>query len=165
MKSWTGERWGDYERNFVTALSESTFTQVKVRLEFMPDQTVNYQGWELQDMKLYSIHDEYLDVAISTGGVSPKIPMKINGIFPNPSNGQFQLNVANYPGGRGSISVFNLLGQEILSFELKNLSQGRHYLDLNLNKLSSRPVSSGMVIVQLKTEKEQAVKKCVLLKY
>ncbi|SVD42967.1 uncharacterized protein METZ01_LOCUS395821, partial [marine metagenome] len=41
----------------------------------------------------------------------------------------------------------------------------RHYLDLNLNKLSSRPVSSGMVIVQLKTEKEQAVKKCVLLKY
>ncbi len=165
MKSWTGERWGDYERDFVTALSESTFTQVKVRLEFMPDQTVNYRGWELQDLKLYSIHDEYLDVAISTGGVSPKIPMKINGIFPNPSNGQFQLNVANYPGGRGSISVFNLLGQEILSFELKNLSQGRHYLDLNLNKLSSRPVSSGMVIVQLKTEKEQAVKKCVLLKY
>jgi len=163
-KLWTGDRWDEYQTHLITAISETEFSQVKVRLEFSPDQTVNYRGWELQELSLYSSFDEYLDVAESTGGRSPKIPMMINGLYPNPSNGRLQVDLANYPGGKGTIRVFNLLGQEILSHSLNNLSSGRHFLDLNLNKLNDRPIGSGMVFIRMETEKEQVVEKCVLLK-
>ncbi|MED5316698.1 MAG: carboxypeptidase regulatory-like domain-containing protein, partial [Candidatus Neomarinimicrobiota bacterium] len=163
-KLWTGDHWDEYQTHLITAISETEFSQVKVRLEFSPDQTVNYRGWELQELSLYSSFDEYLDVAESTGGRSPKIPMMINGIYPNPSNGRLQVDLANYPGGKGTIRVYNLLGQEILAHALNNLSSGRHFLDLNLNKLSDRPIGSGMVFIRMETEKEQVVEKCVLLK-
>ena len=90
--------------------------------------------------------------------------MMINGIYPNPSNGWLQVDLANYPGGKGTIRVYNLLGQEILVHALNNLSWGRHFMELNFNKLSDRPIGSGMVFIRMETEKEQVVEKCVLLK-
>jgi len=163
-KSWTGEAWGDYRNDLVTVTTETEFSQVKVRLEFSPDQTVNYRGWELQDLTLFSINDEYLGITGSAGGFSPKIPMKINGLFPNPSNGQFQMDLENFPGGKATIRVFNLLGQKIRSFDLKKLSPGRQFIDLDLNNLNGRPLSSGMVFVRIETENQQLVKKCIILK-
>ena len=163
-KSWTGDRWGDYQTDLVTAISETEFSQVKVRLEFSPDETVNYRGWQLQELSLYSMYDEYLDVAESKGNISLKIPMKINGLYPNPSNGRFQIGLVNFPGGESTIRVFNILGQEIKSFDFQKLLPGRHFLDLDLNKLGGRPFGSGMVFIRVETEKEQVVKKCVLLK-
>ena len=163
-KSWTGDFWGDYRNDLVTATTETEFSQVKVRLEFSPDQTVNYRGWELQDLTLFSINDEYLGITESAGGFSPKIPMKINGLYPNPSNGRFQMDLTNFPGGKATIRIFNLLGQEIQSFDLKKLSPGRQFIDLNLNNLNGRPMSSGMVFVRIETATQQLVKKCIILK-
>ena len=164
QKRWSGDRWLDYQTDFITAVSDSTFTQVKVRLDFIPDQTVNYRGWELQSLTLFSILDEYLDIVESSGTISPKIPMAITGIYPNPSHGRFQLDIANYPGGNGSIRIFNILGQEIKSFDLQKLSAGRHYFDLNLNNINGRPMSSGMVFVRVESGNEQLVKKFIILK-
>jgi phage-related holin len=164
QKRWSGDRWLDYQTDFITAVSDSTFTQVKVRLDFIPDQTVNYRGWELQSLTLFSILDEYLDIVESSGTISPKIPMTITGIYPNPSHGRFQLDIANYPGGNGSIRIFNILGQEIKSFDLQKLSAGRHYFDLNLNNINGRPMSSGMVFVRVESGNEQLVKKFIILK-
>jgi len=163
-KSWTGDRWGDYQTDLVTAIAETEFSQVKVRLDFSPDGTVNYRGWELQSLTLFSILDEYLDIVESSGTISPKIPMTITGIYPNPSHGRFQLDIANYPGGNGSIRIFNILGQEIKSFDLQKLSAGRHYFDLNLNNINGRPMSSGMVFVRVESGNEQLVKKFIILK-
>ena len=164
-KIWTGDRWYEYQTHLITATTETEFSKVKIRLDFSPDQTVNYRGWRLHEVSLYSIIDDYLDLVELAGFKSPKFPMIINGLYPNPSNGQFQIDLANYPGGKGTIRVFNLLGQEVLSHSLINLSSGRsHILDLNLNLLSNRPVGSGIVFIRIETEKEQVVKKCVLLK-
>ena len=163
-KSWTGDRWGDYQTDLVTAIAETEFSQVKVRLEFSPDGTVNYRGWELQSLTLFSMLDEYLDIVESSGTISPKIPMKITGLYPNPSYGQFQLDIANYPGGNGTIRIFNILGQEIKSFDLQKLSAGRQYFDLNLNNINGRPMSSGMVFVRVESGNEQLVKKFIILK-
>jgi len=163
-KSWTGDRWGDYQTDLVTAIAETEFSQVKVRLEFSPDGTVNYRGWQLQSLTLFSILDEYLDIVESSGTISPKIPMTITGIYPNPSHGRFQLDIANYPGGNGNIRIFNILGQEIKSFDLQKLSAGRHYFDLNLNNINGRPMSSGMVFVRVESGNEQLVKKFIILK-
>ena len=90
--------------------------------------------------------------------------MVINGLNPNPSNGRFQIDLANFPGGFATIRVFNLLGQEIKSIDLNNLSAGRQIIDLNLNNLNGRPLSSGMVFVRVETKKQKLVKKCIILK-
>jgi hypothetical protein len=164
QKSWTGDHWVDYETDYVTAISETGFTQVKVRLEFAPDQTVNYRGWELQDLTLYSIQDEYLSVTETNSGEAPKIPMKINGLYPNPSNGHFQVDLANFPGGKATIRVFNLLGQEIFIQQYQKMSPGSQFIHLNLNNMNGLPTSSGMVFVRVETLTEQVVKKCVILK-
>ncbi len=164
QKRWSGEGWEEYNTNYVTAISDSEFSHVKVRLEFTPDQSVNYRGWELQDLTLFSNTDQYLGLTESFGGISPKIPMVINGLNPNPSNGRFQIDLANFPGGFATIRVFNLLGQEIKSIDLNNLSAGRQIIDLNLNNLNGRPLSSGMVFVRVETKKQLLVKKCIILK-
>jgi len=164
-KIWTGDRWDELQTHLITATTETEFSKVKIRLDFSPDQTVNYRGWRLHEVSLYSIIDDYLDLVELAGFKTPQFPMIINGLYPNPSNGRFQIDLSNYPGGKGTIRVFNLLGQELLSHALINLSSGRrHILDLNLNLLSNRPVGSGMVFIRVETEKEQVVKKCVLLK-
>ena len=163
-KAWTGDQWGEYQTDFLTATTEMEFSHVKVRLAFTPDQTVNYSGWELQSLTLFSMLDEYLDIVESSGTISPKIPMKITGLYPNPSYGQFQLDIANYPGGNGMIRIFNILGQEIKSFDLHKLSAGRQYFDLNLNNINGRPISSGMVFVRIESGNEQLVKKFIILK-
>ena len=163
-KSWTGDRWGDYQTDLVTAIAETEFSQVKVRLEFSPDETVNYRGWELQELSLYSIYDEYLGVTESNNTISPKIPMKLNGLYPNPSNGRFQMDLANFPGGQGTICVFNLLGQEIYSKKIQYMSAGRHFIKLDLNTMKGIPTGSGMVFVRVETLEERIVKKCIILK-
>jgi len=162
-RSWTGDRWGDHQTDLVTAIGQPMFSQVRVRLEFSPDQTVNYRGWELQELSIYSIYDEYLGVAGSSGNVSPKIPMSISTIYPNPSNGRFQIDLANFPGGQGTVRVFNLLGQEIRNYDLNGLSPGRHFLDMDTNGSNGRPMGSGMVFVRVETKKEQVIRKCVIL--
>lgn len=164
QRSWTGERWGDYQTDYVTATSDTGFTQVKVRLEFAPDQTVNYRGWELQDLTLFSIQDEYLSITETNFGEAPKIPMKINGLYPNPSNGQFQVDLANFPGGQATIRVFNLLGQEIFLQKFQKMSPGSQFINLNLNNMNGLPTSSGIVFVRFETPTKQVVKKCIILR-
>ena len=163
-KSWTGIHWTDYEQDFVTAISDSGFTQVKIRLEFSTDQTVNYRGWELESLNLFSIQDSFLDIVESKSTISPKIPMTISGLYPNPSNGRIQMDLANFPGGNTTIRIFNLLGQEINSFDIQKLSTGRQFIDLNLNNLNGSSLSSGMVFIRIETANQQLVKKCIILK-
>ncbi len=163
-KSWTGDRWGDYQTDLVTAIAEMEFSQVKVRLEFYPDETVNYRGWELQELSIYSIYDEYLSITESQNTISPKISMKINGFYPNPSNGRFKMDIANFPGGKGTIRVFNLLGQEIYSRGIQSMPLGRHFINLDLNTMKGIPTGSGMVFVRVEASEEQIVKKCIILK-
>jgi len=164
QKSWTGDNWDNAQIDLVTITSESGFSEIKVRLSFVPDETVNYRGWELSQLTLFSIVDSYLGVTHSSGTIAPKIPMTINGLFPNPSNGKFQIDLANFPGGKGHVTIFNLLGQEVYSAELDPLSAGRHFIPLDLNKLNGHLMSSGMFFVRIESQKEQVVKKCVILK-
>ena len=88
--------------------------------------------------------------------------MRINGIFPNPSFGKLQVNVDNYPGGAATLNIYNLLGQNILSKNINNLPYGKHYIELDLK--NGLVASTGMYFIRIQTQKEQAVKKCIILK-
>ena len=163
-QSWTGDRWNYFRSELVSVTTDSIFSSVKVRLEFVSDQTVNYRGWQLENMKLYSLMDEYLNVQKTTSGNQPKIPLAINGLYPNPSNGKLQVDLLNFPGGNAVVNIFNLLGQNIYSKTFQNLNPGREHIQLDLKRDYGFPTGSSMYFIRIETLNEQVVKKCILLK-
>ena len=163
-KSFTGDNWNDFKTDLVTATSEETFSSVKVRLEFTPDNTVNYRGWEIHSLKMYSAFDEYLDIKEISGNYSPKIPLRISGLFPNPSKGSFTFDLLNFSGGSASVNIFNLLGQKIFHNNFQGLRKGKQSIQINLNRDSGLFASSGVYFIRIETKNQQAVKKCIILK-
>ncbi|MBA65534.1 MAG: hypothetical protein CMG55_07015 [Candidatus Marinimicrobia bacterium] len=163
-KLWTGHNWSIFEDDFLSAENDSLFSNVKIRLEFLKDETVNYRGWEIESLKLYSVFDNYLGVQKVQSMNFPKIPLKINSLFPNPSYGKFEFGLTNFSGGNVYIKVYNLLGQSVLSRDYFNLKSGKHNIHLDLNKVNGLLLSSGVYFIQVETLKEQAIKKCIILK-
>ena len=163
-KIYTGDSWNNFNVDLISASSEDTFSDVKIRLEFFPDNSVNYRGWEIETIELFSTFDEYLDIKEIAGNYSPKIPLRISGLFPNPSRGKFQFDLLNFQGGNAQISVFNLLGQNIFYQNFQDLAKGKQLFQIDLAKGSGLLTSSGIYFIQINTKNEQAIKKCILLK-
>ena len=93
FKSWTGDHWETVQQDFISAETNSIFSQVKLLIEFHKDATVNYRGWEIYELKLFPVYDNYLSIQEINGQSMPKIPLKIHSLFPNPSYGKFQLGL------------------------------------------------------------------------
>ncbi len=163
-KSWTGDNWDSIQQDFLTAETDSVFNYVKLLLEFSKDETVNYRGWEIESMELFPVYDNYLGIEENNSKNMPKIPLKIHSLFPNPSYGKFQLGLSNFTGGEAVVTVFNLLGQNILSKSFSDLRPGSHQIRLDLNDLNGLPLGSGVYFIQFESLKEQAIKKCIILK-
>ena len=163
-KSWTGDNWDSIQQDFLTAETDSVFNYVKLLLEFSKDETVNYRGWEIESLELFSVYDNYLGIEENNSKNMPKIPLKIHSLFPNPSYGKFQLGLSNFTGGEAVVTVYNLLGQNILSKSFSDLRPGSHQIRLDLNDLNGLPLGSGVYFIQFESLKEQAIKKCIILK-
>ena len=163
-KSWTGDNWDSIQQDFLTAETDNVFNYVKLLLEFSKDETVNYRGWEIESLELFPVYDNYLGIEENNSKNMPKIPLKIHSLFPNPSYGKFQLGLSNFTGGEAVVTVFNLLGQNILSKSFSDLRPGSHQIRLDLNDLNGLPLGSGVYFIQFESLKEQAIKKCIILK-
>ena len=160
--SFSGTTEDEVIKDYFTMTSDSSFTSVKVRLGFQVDGSVNYRGWSINNLNIFAVNDEFLDITNQSQNKMPVIPMEINNIYPNPSNGKIQINLAKYPGGSSKMKVFNILGQEIYSGTL-NMLPGDKIFSLNLNNLNGIPTGSGMLFIQIETDKMQAIKKCVII--
>ena len=163
-KIFTGHKWDIPHTDLVSALTEDTFSNVKIRLEFTPDNSVNYRGWEIHSLVLYSTFDEYLEIKEVSRNYTPKIPLRVSGLFPNPSRGNFQFDLLNFSGGSATINIFNLLGQRIFTNTLQELDKGKHSIQIDLNRENGLYTSSGVYFIRIETKNEQAVKKCIILK-
>ena len=163
-KIFTGHKWDIPHTDLVSALTEDTFSNVKIRLEFTPDNSVNYRGWEIHSLVLYSTFDEYLEIKEVSRNYTPKIPLRVSGLFPNPSRGNFQFELLNFSGGSATINIFNLLGQRIFTNTLQELDKGKHSIQIDLNRENGLYTSSGVYFIRIETKNEQAVKKCIILK-
>ena len=164
-RSWTGDNWNEYSRHLVTAVNvNNSIDSVKVRLALLRDETVNYRGWEIASIKLYAMPDEYLDIKRNTRNQVPRLPLTISGIYPNPSYGRLQLDLAQFPGGNATVNIYNLLGQNVYTKELNNLLSGKQTINLGPVNMDGKSLGAGMFFVKIQTLNEKAVKKCVILK-
>ena len=59
-KSWSGDHWGSFQQDFLNAETDTMFSEVKLLIEFYRDETVNYRGWEIEEIKLFSVYDNFL---------------------------------------------------------------------------------------------------------
>ena len=163
-KSWTGDNWAYMQKDFLTAETDSIFSHVKLLFEFSKDETVNYRGWEIETLEFFSVYDNYLGIEEIQNKNLPKIPLKIHSLFPNPSYGKFELGLSNFSGGKAVVKVYNLLGQNVITKSFLKLKPGNHQIRLDLNDLNGLPMGSGVYFIQLESLKEQAIKKCIILK-
>ena len=163
-KLWSGDQWNHFKSNLLTATSDSLFDSVRVLLSFSPDGTVNYRGWEIRSINLFAISDENLSIKEINQNRIPDITMEISGIYPNPSNGRFQIELDQYPGGKAVLDIYNLLGQQLYSRKINDIKLGRNYINIDLAHLNGIISSSGVLFVRIATQKQQVVKKCILLK-
>ena len=60
--SWSGHEWNEYQTSLLSATSIEGFTDIKIRLDFRPDQSVNYRGWVIKEIEIHSIFDNFLKV-------------------------------------------------------------------------------------------------------
>ena len=162
--SWSGHRWGDFQTSLVSTSFNQGFTDIKIRLDFKPDQSVNYRGWIIKNIIVHSLFDNFLHTREIKETFIPKIPLKINSIYPNPSNGNLRMSVSGLTGNEFKIRIFNILGQEIESYSFNKMVREKQFFNLNLNNLGGLPSGSGMIFVRLETIKEQVVKKCIIIK-
>ena len=161
-KSWSGSTENEYLKDYFTMLIDTTLFEIRVKLNFKTDGTVNYRGWFVSSLELFAVNDEFLSIQKKNQTKIPFIPMKINSVYPNPSNGFFQVNLTEYPGGEGEMKVFNILGQQIYS-EILNMRPGIRNFNINLNNLNGLPTGNGMFFIQIETEQMQAIKKCIII--
>ncbi|MEJ6736922.1 MAG: T9SS type A sorting domain-containing protein, partial [Flavobacteriales bacterium] len=79
-------------------------------------------------------------------------------VFPNPSRGQFVLDLTNYNDNDVTVVVFNQLGKVVYNKSISNNAQGeQHAIDLSA-------YSNGIYFLKLTSDKEVTTKKIVIQK-
>ena len=73
---WTGHKWENYELDYLSAISNNSFDQVKIRVEFKTDPTVNYRGWKIEDLSLHYINDLFLNTDTEINSSTIKLPFQ-----------------------------------------------------------------------------------------
>ncbi|MBT3607819.1 MAG: T9SS type A sorting domain-containing protein [Candidatus Marinimicrobia bacterium] len=103
---------------------------------------------------------------LSTKYQEPKVPEKfqILSAYPNPFNGQIQFNISIPDGIIGSISIFDLSGRLIKSFDKSLLSEGSHILIWSGDSQDGKPLSSGVYLVSVKSKFGRTTQKILYLK-
>ena len=57
---WSGDKWARFQNDYTTAINQSGLGLVKVMLWFKTDLTVNYRGWEINQLHIFAVSDNYL---------------------------------------------------------------------------------------------------------
>ena len=162
-KKMSGSTDNEFKTDYFTILNDSSFSSLKIKLKLLVDGSVSYSGWEIKELNLLAIDDGYLDISSQKTNSLPIIPLRISSIYPNPSNGIFQVNMDSEIGAVSKVKVFNILGQEIYSKQLKLVSGEKNIL-LDIRNFNGLNTGSGMFFVQIESQKKQAIQKCVIIK-
>ena len=84
--------------------------------------------------------------------------------YPNPFNPSTSITFGLSNSAPAKIIIFNLVGQKIKTFDLKNLTAGFHTIKWDGTDFEGQAVSAGMYFFQLQTPEMIKTKRMVLLK-
>jgi len=127
-------------------------------LEIKKDPNLDY------DLKLVAGDIEY--VAIMTEEILNNIPSvySLSQNYPNPFNPITKMNYALPKRSKVIISIYNVLGQEVLTLLNKEQDYGYHTVTWNGNDRIGKQVASGVYFARLTTKSFSQTKKMLMLK-
>ena len=161
---WSGHKWDEYSSDYFSVIDRDGFDSIKVKLWFKTDQTVNYRGWDINGLTLYSMDDAFLSTSEVTSIELPAINFNLKRVFPNPSFGKINLDIQSWQGGPASVKIYNVLGQQVYGKRFESLARGNFFLNLDFNELNTATVSSGMLFVSVESKNQKVIRKCIVLK-
>ena len=131
-------------------------SQVKIRFRLNSDQSLNYDGWYVDDIKLLA----YQQTPLSVGneGETP-LTYKLSQNYPNPFNPVTLISFAIPKTGFVSLKVYDLLGKEVSSLVNETKTAGSYNVMFDASKLSS-----GIYFYKLETSSFTDTKKMVIIK-
>jgi hypothetical protein len=163
-KGWSGHKWDEYSSDYFSVIDRDGFDSLRVELWFKTDQTVNYRGWDINGLTLYSMDDAFLSTFEVTSIELPAINFNLKRVFPNPSFGKINLDIQSWQGGPASVKIYNVLGQQVYGKRFASLARGNFFLNLDFNELNTATVSSGMLFVSVESKNQKVIRKCIVLK-
>ncbi|MBT4249403.1 T9SS type A sorting domain-containing protein [bacterium] len=161
---WSGHKWGNYVSNYFSITNNEGFDSLRLVLWFKTDQTVNYRGWDINSFTMYALDDAFLSVEESSSNTLPQINFNFQGVFPNPSFGKMSLDIQSWQGGSANVRVYNILGQQLYERKTEVLRAGSFFLNLDFKEFNDVPVSSGMLFVEIESNNQKVIRKCIILK-
>ena len=163
-RGWSGHKWDEYSSDYFSVIDSDGFDSLRVELWFKTDQTVNYRGWDINGLTLYSMDDAFLSTSEVTSIELPAINFNFKRVFPNPSFGKINLDIQSWQGGPASVRIYNVLGQKVYGKRFESLARGNFFLYLDFNELNTATVSSGMLFVSVESKNQKVIRKCIVLK-
>ena len=162
---WSGHKWGNYVSNYFSITNnQGYYDSLRLVLWFKTDQTVNYRGWDIISFTMYALDDAFLSVEEISSNTLPQINFNFQGVFPNPSFGKMSLDVRSWQGGSAKVKVYNILGQQLYERKTEVLRKGSFFLNLDFRDFNYAPVSSGMFFVEIESNNQKVIRKCIILK-
>jgi flagellar hook assembly protein FlgD len=70
----------------------------------------------------------------------------------------------DYPARDATVSIYNVLGQEVYRFDRLQLSLGEHRLSWNGQSMTGQPIGSGVYIVTLNSHEHTHSEKILMLR-
>jgi|GEM_PF-174654 Zn-dependent M28 family amino/carboxypeptidase len=139
-------------------LSSFGTDSVKFLWKFSSDALTSFRGWYIDAVRLDYLPDSTFVVVSENAQIVPEgISLEQN--FPNPFNPKtnFRFQISDF--GYVTLNVYDVLGKEIATVINDFLQAGLYSVVWDASE-----VPSGVYFYQLKTEKEQLMKKLLLLK-
>ena len=84
--------------------------------------------------------------------------------YPNPFNPSTTLRFDLPELSDVNVIIYNMLGQEVKTFNMQNISAGHHSIRWNATNDLGDPVSAGVYLYQLQTKDFVKTRKMILLK-
>lgn len=113
-----------------------------------------------EDRILYINRYDYLSV--ESEGIPTEFALHEN--YPNPFNPTTQIRFDLPEMGNVTLTIYNMLGQKVKTFNMQSAPAGYHALTWNATNDLGAPVAAGVYLYQLQTKGFAKTKKMILLK-
>lgn len=155
-------QWTETGRS-LTDYCKPEFNDVRIRFHFLSDSTQPYPmfGWFIDDVAIYP-YELQTTVSQSIGKLLPQKYALFDN-YPNPFNSQTFIEYQVPEAGHVRVSIYNLLGQRIITLVDKKHQTGRFNLIWDGKDYLGKSVPSGVYFCKMEAEGFAETKKMLLL--
>ena len=157
VKSWTGSNTVWSQQSFDLTSYANGSSQFKIRFRLQSDAGVNGQGWHVDDIKISTYCAGVINVINNNEQFPFKYSLEQN--YPNPFNPVTRINYAIAKQGFVKLTVYDLLGREVIVLVNEIKTAGYYSVDFNGSNLSS-----GVYFYKLESNGFVDTKKLTLIK-